>query len=102
MYITPFLFLSVPSFFAISPPPLSLSLSLSLSEKVRLIDIGEARVVDVSQLLELPQHLLAPPANVFEIFVCRTKPADSDPDWPPEVITLRCTAQHVLIKLISK
>jgi superfamily II DNA/RNA helicase len=73
---------------------------------VRLIDVGEAKIVDVSQLLELPQHLLAPPANVFEIFVCRIKPSDCDPDWPPQAAEMmereyRNQTLHGRVSLVS-
>lgn len=42
----------------------------------------------MSQLLALPDHLLSPPALVFEVFLCGVRPTDCDPDWPPQVRSL--------------
>ena len=44
-------------------------------------------MVDVNQLLTLPEHLLQIPAQVVETFICGIKPCDGDVDWPEEVRT---------------
>ena len=54
--------------------------------QVRLIDVGCVQVVDVNQLLSLPNCFLCIPPQVFEVFVCGLKPNDSDLDWSNEVM----------------
>ena len=56
--------------------------------QVRLIDVGCVQVVDVNQLLTLPEHFLQIPAQVVEAFICGIKPCDGDPDWPEEVYSI--------------
>lgn len=77
----------------LSFPPSPLSPSPPPSPQVRLIDIGEARIVDVSQLLPLPNFLLTQPALVFEVYVCGVRPTDFDPDWPPQVGLTTCISK---------
>ena len=57
------------------------------ADQVRLIDSGAVDVVDVSQLLTLPDHLLARAPLVVEVVVCGIVPCDDDTDWPPPVST---------------
>ena len=51
--------------------------------------------MDVNQLLHLPPHLLAVPAQVFEIFICGLQPCDQDVDWPEEVFVTVCDYTYV-------
>ena len=53
--------------------------------QVRLLDVGCVRVVDVNQLLTLPEHFLRIPAQVVEAYICGVKPWDRDQDWPEDV-----------------
>ena len=53
---------------------------------MRLIDLGRIEVVDVNQLLFLPQELIDIPAQVIEVYLCRIKPRDNDMDWSQEVL----------------
>ena len=55
--------------------------------QVRLIDVGNVEVVDVSQLLCLPQTFVTMPPQVLEVYLCGIKPRDGDLDWPFEVIS---------------
>lgn len=54
--------------------------------QVRLIDVGSVRIVDVNQLLVLPDQFLKIPAQVFEVFLCGVVPRDNDRDWSEEVL----------------
>jgi hypothetical protein len=53
--------------------------------QVRMIDIGSSQIVDVNQLLFLPQRFLIVPAQVVEVYIVGIKPKDRDLDWPFEV-----------------
>lgn len=53
--------------------------------QVRLIDVGCVLVVDVNQLLSLPEKFLKIPYQVIEVYMCGLKPCDQDLDWPVEV-----------------
>ena len=55
------------------------------NRQVRLIDLGHIEIVDVNQLLHLPQEFIEIPTQVIEVFLCRIKPRDNDTDWPQEV-----------------
>ena len=52
---------------------------------MRLIDVGCVLIVDVNQLLTLPERFLRVPLQVMEVFMCGLKPCDKDLDWPVEV-----------------
>lgn len=55
---------------------------------MRLIDVGSVQIVDVNQLLVLPDELLKVPAHVFEVFLCGVIPLDNDRDWSEEVLII--------------
>ena len=42
-------------------------------------------MVDVNQLLTLPEHFVRIPVQVVEAYICGLKPCDRDQDWPEEV-----------------
>ena len=46
------------------------------------------RIVDVNQLLTLPDKFLTTPPLVVEAYICGLRPLDQDKDWPPEVHVL--------------
>lgn len=52
---------------------------------MRLVDRGDVLVVDVNQLLILPDEYKTTPPLVIEAYVCGLRPLDHDIDWPPEV-----------------
>ena len=54
-----------------------------------MIDIGSSQIVDVNQLLFLPQEFVVIPTQVVEVYIAGIKPKDSDLDWPFEVCMLR-------------
>ena len=58
--------------------------------QVRFIDTGEMKIVKVSQLCSLPNHLLSLAAQVVEVIVCGMSPCDQDNDWPPRVSVCVC------------
>lgn len=47
--------------------------------------MGCVHVVDVNQLLTLPEHFVRIPVQVVEVYVCGVRPCDRDQDWPEEV-----------------
>ena len=53
--------------------------------QVRTIDIGASEIVDVNQLLFLPQEFITIPTQVVEVYINGIKPKDEDLDWPSEV-----------------
>ena len=71
------------------------SCPLTTTDQVRLIDTGEVEVVDVSQLLTLPDQFLSHPPLVVEAVVCGVVPCDEDTDWPPPVsIVVSCISRQ--------
>ncbi|XP_064393953.1 putative ATP-dependent RNA helicase TDRD12 isoform X2 [Halichondria panicea] len=54
--------------------------------RVRLIDHGSVQIVDLNQLLELPDEFLTIPAQVTEVFLCGLRPGDKDKDWSQEAV----------------
>ncbi|KAL5457692.1 hypothetical protein EMCRGX_G034978 [Ephydatia muelleri] len=67
--------------------------------RVRLIDLGHIEIVDVNQLLHLPQEFIEIPTQVIEVFLCRIKPRDNDTDWPQEANDL--IVKHFLNKEVE-
>ena len=56
--------------------------------QVRLIDVGCSKVVDINQLLYLPQEFVQVPTQVVEAYLSGIVPKDGDIDWPDEVINM--------------
>ena len=52
--------------------------------------MGCVHVVDVNQLLTLPEHFVRIPVQVVEVYVCGVRPCDRDQDWPEEVGVCVC------------
>ena len=50
--------------------------------------MGSVLIVDVNQLLVLPDEFLMVPAQVFEVFLCSVIPLDDDRDWSEEVLSI--------------
>ena len=50
----------------------------------------------MNQLLTLPPYFIKLPLQVFEVYMCGIKPAESDPDWSEEVMYVLyiCTYVH--------
>jgi len=63
---------------------------------VRLIDDGSVQIVDLNQLLVLPDEFTREPAQVIEVFLCGIKPGDKDADWSKEVLFI---VMHGWLKL---
>ena len=59
--------------------------------------MGCVHVVDVNQLLTLPEHFVRIPVQVVEVYVCGVRPCDRDQDWPEEVgmCVCVCVLVHV-------
>ncbi|XP_070574044.1 uncharacterized protein [Ptychodera flava] len=51
------------------------------SVEVHYLDEGRNGTVHMSQLLVLPVQFHKIPSQVIEVFACRVKPVDKDPDW---------------------
>lgn len=47
--------------------------------------MGSSEIVDVSQLMYLPQKFMEVPSQVVELYISGIKPKDNDLDWPIEV-----------------
>lgn len=50
-----------------------------------MIDIGSVKIVEVSQLLNMPKKFMKLAPQVVEAYICGIKPKDHDMDWPSEV-----------------
>lgn len=64
---------------------------------MRLIDVGSVQIVDVNQLLVLPEHFLEVPTQVIETFLCGVVPLDSDQDWSEEVLVIVSCLNHCTV-----
>ena len=64
---------------------------------MRLLDVGCVHVVDVNQLLTLPEHFVRIPVQVVEVYVCGVRPCDRDQDWPEEVGMCVCVCVCVRV-----
>lgn len=59
--------------------------------QIRLIDVGEVRIVGANELLYLPESFLEVPPRVVEAYLSGIKPKDNDLDWPFQVMLVNYT-----------